>query len=146
MSCGQGERKSFGSSISMNWGGGSDEGYPSVSEEPKAYICRVLQCPRCCGLGAIIFELKGRAGNFCTKRVCIYRLTCENSCRELITGSCFHTGLTYPDCKAIKLHTVMLELDVLRTVIQRCLSWLFPCIPSCVPCPIASHPLSQKLW
>lgn len=65
----------------------------------------MLQCPRCCGLGAVLLELKGRATDFCAERVCIYRLTCENSCCELVTGSCFHTRLTYADCKAIKLHS-----------------------------------------
>lgn len=83
-------------------------------------------------------------GNFCAERVCIYKLTCESSCCELTTSGCFHTCLTYPDCKVIKLHRVMLELVLLRTVIQRCLSWLFPCIHQCVPCPLGSHPPQSK--
>jgi len=84
------------------------------------------------------------AGNYCAERVCIYRLTYESSCCQLVTDSCFHICLTYPDCKAMKLHRVMLELALLRTVIQRCLSWLFPCIPSCAPCPPGSHPSQSK--
>lgn len=84
------------------------------------------------------------AGNFCAERVSIYKLTCESSCCELTTSGSFHTCLTYPDYKAIKLHRVMLELVLLRTVIQRCLSWLFPCIHQCVPCPLGSHPPQSK--
>lgn len=43
-----------------------------------------------------------------------------------------------PNCR------VMLELYLLRTVTQRCLSWLFPCIPSCVPCSLDSHHPQSK--
>lgn len=43
-----------------------------------------------------------------------------------------------PNCR------VMLELYLLRTVTERCLSWLFPCIPSCVPCSLDSHHPQSK--
>lgn len=44
-------------------------------------------------------------GNLCAERVCIYKLRCGSSCCELIPGDCFHTCLTYPDCKATKLQS-----------------------------------------
>lgn len=46
--------------------------------------------------------------------------------------------------EGFKLHVVMLELDLLRTGIERCLSWLFSCIPSSVPCWLGSHPPQSK--
>lgn len=137
-----GERSRFGASMSLKWGERSDEGYPSESLKSKDE-CRILHCQR---LEVVPQELKRVIGNFCAERVCIYKLTRESSCCELITGSYFHTHLTYPDCKAIKLHRVMLGLDLLRTVMQRFLSWLFLCIPWWLPCPLGSHPLSQKQW
>lgn len=53
MSYGQGERNSLGTSISLKWGERSVEGYPSKSLKSKG-MYRLLWCPRCCGLGAVL--------------------------------------------------------------------------------------------
>lgn len=83
------------------------------------------------------------AGNFCAERVCIYKLTCESSCCELTTSGCFHTRLTYPDYKAIKLSTHA-GVSFAEDSDTEMPELAFPLHPSMCPMPLGSHPPQSK--